>query len=389
MNKEPKHVEAPVSAAPGRLDFLWNLLARPMTAGVLLFFIGLILVATVLTAMPPQVPSSWWTVAFRSAEALRSFASLGALALGAGLVLLVERVRAMLGANAASAPDRLLDEPPQGGTGAETGLLRFAPLVGVVLMVAGVVTGVGSWAASQRDMPPSRLTVPTQRKIETYPAVTATSSVKVMLPSRGYVRTINVDEQTAAVEFLQVGEEKGEGRMQTLGSFDPVEIDGFRWSMLGVEYSDAVLSAVVEPSGEGAIPAQGAVGDTLQFEIDGPEYKVMQITRNYLGVLGPAVELDHPDEGRFWVFERAQDPKVAPRFEHGLRLRQIERAPVAIISVAPAPSQDLLPVAGILFIVGLALFLFFPDLVVRERDDGWAVSSLNEAGDLGLGGDDE
>jgi hypothetical protein len=231
-------------------------------------------------------------------------------------------------------------------------------------------------------MPPSRITVPAQQKVEAYPAITATSSVKVMLPSRVFVRGVDVQEQTASLEFLRVGEEEGQGQIQTLRAFDPVEIRGFRWSVLGIEYSDAVLAAVVEPTKDGAIPAMGTVGDTLQFEIEGPTYRVTGITRNYLGVLGPAVELENDEFGKFWLFARAHRGKAAPDFAHGLRLDRIERAPVAILAVSEAPAQNLLPVAGILFIVGLALFLLAPDRLVRRRDDQLHAWSLNEASEL-------
>lgn len=378
MSEKTETVEKKKTRARGPVDRLWFALSEPLVWGGLFVLIGLIMVATVLNAMPPQVSSNWWVVAFRSSEALRSVVTLGILGLGVALVLAINRFRAAQGAADPGEPDTVttddFEEPSR--------VIRHAPLLGAVLMVVGAGIALTDWSLAQRQMPPSRLTVPTQQKIEAYPSVTATSSVKVMLPSRAYLRTINVEDQSAVVEFLQVGQEEGEGRVQTLRAFDPVEIADFRWSILGVEYSDSVLSAVVEPDGEGAIPAKGSVGGTLQFEIDGPEYKILRITRNYLGVLGPAVELEHPDDGRFWIFQRATTGKAEPEFIHNFILKRVERAPVGIIAVSQAPTEDLLPAAGVIFVIGLALFLFLPEIIVRRREEGAAIWSLNEASEF-------
>ncbi len=358
---------------------VWGKLGQPLVWGGLLVLIGLILLADVVTTLPGQSSANWWITAFRSPQSIRSLATLGVMALGSAAILGMARWSVHRGATPSGHPDATglqLDSP--------RGFRALAPLLGIALMVVGAAVGVGDWAASQRLMPPSRITVPPQQRIESYPAISATSSVKVMLPSRVFVRSVSVQDQTAALEFLRVGEESGQGQLQTLRAFDPVEVQGVRWSILGVEYSDAVLAAVVEPTKDGAIPAMGTVGDSLQFEIDGPTYKVTQVTRNYLGVLGPAVELENDEFGRFWVFQRAaaSDGERTPTFDHGLKLSRLERAPVAVLAVSEAPAQDLLPVAGILFVVGLALFLLLPDIVVRSREGETLVWSVNEASAL-------
>jgi hypothetical protein len=180
-----------------------------------------------------------------------------------------------------------------------------------------------------------------------------------MLPSRVKVVAVDPEAAKATVEIREAGEEEGVRNDIFVG--DPLDVGQFRFALVGLEYSAAVRAAVIGK--KDGIDARGTRGTKVRLEPDGPEYEIRQIVTNYLGFMGPAVQLADPDENTFWVFQRETELDEPL---HGMVLRRIETAPVAVFAVAKTPMSRYVSLGAILLMLGLAMFVFVSERTSRS-----------------------
>lgn len=352
------------SASSIWIERLWHRVVSPAGLGGLLLAAGLIFVVGPLNMLPKTPPTAWWSIALQAEGMARGGASLLAMAVvlmsGLGLV----RWRTSRGDIAEVDPD---------GPGA--GRTNHIAAIGAGLMVLGAAIGTLMWVVAGSQVAASRVSLPVGKSIESYPAITVSGNMRVMLPSRLKVRSVNVDEGTAELELSKVGDE---GVVQSIRVGRPVDIDGMRYALVGIEFDPRVVRAVVAGSTPDTIATSAAVGESFRVTLDGPEYRVTQLIRDYLNVLGPAVEVENEETGRFWLFQRS-NPIEGFQTPHGLRLEALETAPVVILGVSRRQPTEVFGSAGVLFFLGLGLFLFGRDRLYGKATKGEGVWSLNDA----------
>lgn len=226
-------------------------------------------------------------------------------------------------------------------------------------MAVGVATGVGGWWYSQSKLPLSKVSLPAGSKIESYPAIDVDRSVKRMLPHRVQVNSIDADRGSVNLAFSTADDPEAtvDQRVEVNA---PVDVDGVRYSLIGVEYDARVPRVVLESGEADTITVSATRGDQVMFEHEGATFEVTQIVRNYLNALGPAVELESEEQGRFWVFQRAHP--LGDDFDSPMkiRLQRVETAPVAVLAIGERPEYFAFA-SVILFVLGLALILGFDE----------------------------
>ncbi len=349
------------------VDRAWRLAVQPASIGLLLLVASLILLVGPMNATPKTTNFSWWSSAFQAEGMARAAASLIAMAGMLGLGLLLNRWSLRRGVTS--------DAPADGPkSGAPTQVVA----VGVALMSLGIVGASLLWIFAQTSISATHVSLPIGRTIESYPAASGNGFIRVMLPSRLKIRSLDVETGTVELELSKVDEP---GVVQKLEVGQPIDIEGMRYALVGVEFDPRIVRGVFSSSEPETIATTASLGDTFKVGIDGPEYKVLQVVRDYLNILGPAVEVESEAAGRFWLFQRAAPIKnfVAP---DGLRLDTLESAPVVILGVSRGEPTELFGAAGIVFLFGLGLFLFKRDRVFGKTKDGEGAWSLNEAHSL-------
>ncbi len=316
------------------LGRLWAMIARPAFIGVVLVVAGVV-VALAPTATVPSTPSQgWWIAAYRFTNAAQGAVTL----LTAALFL-----AAAVGWQAAQSRRRQ----------------RRAPLAALALMITGVSLGLLTWFFAQADVPTSRVAVAPGQTIEAYPAIESGRAFKVMLPSRIFITSVDVDAGRASIELRKPGADTGLPNDVFVG--DPLEIAGVRFALVGMELDPRIRSAVLTM--DGGIERRASVRSKIRFTPDGPEYEVKSIVADFLGVMGPAVELVGPDDDVFWVTQR---DGALERPLTKIRLSRLEAAPVPVFALAKTDAGSVAPVAALIFVLGLGLLLFARDR--REPD---------------------
>jgi hypothetical protein len=349
------------------IDRAWRLLVQPASIGLLLLVASLILLVGPMNAMPSSVTYSWWTTGYQAEGMARAAASLLAMAGVLGVGLLFNRWN--LGKGMPS------DAPSDG---VKSDKSTWIPAIGLSLMTLGAVGAALLWMFAQTSISATNVSLPIGRTIEGYPAESGTGFMRVMLPSRLKVKSVDIEAGVAELELSKVGEA---GVVQPLEVGRPVDIEGMRYALVGVEYDPRVVRGVFSSRDANTISATASLGDTFKVTVDGPEYKVTQVIRDYLNILGPAVEVESETTGRFWLFQRAT-PIKSFETPNGLQLDTLESAPVAIIGVSRGEPTELFGAAGIVFLLGLGLFLAKRDRVFGKTRDGEGAWSLNEAHSL-------
>lgn len=347
-----------------KVERAWRLAVNPPAIGALLLTSALIAIVGPFNALPDGPALSWWSTTFQADGMARGAASLFIMAavLGAGLLLTRWQVQ----------HGDVLDTLPDGlGAGKTTRL----PALGAALMGLGVALGVMTWMVAQSQVAPTRVALPVGKTVESYHARTVNGAMRVMLPSRLKIKSVSADTGSAELELSKVGET---GILQTIVVGEPVDIDGVRYALAGVEYNPQIVRALFSSRNADSVPAAANVGDTFRVTLDGPEFKVVQIARDYLNAMGPAVELESEATGKFWVFQRATPIDVFDS-PHGLKLETLETAPVVLISISRGQPLQVFGAAGVLFLAGLALFLFSHDRVFGKSRKGEGAWSLNES----------
>lgn len=307
------------------LERSWQFIARPRVAGVVLWVAGVIVMLTPTATVPAQPSHAWWVAAYRFTNAVQSGMTLLVAAAAAGVAILATQMAGR----------------------------RRHPLstLAVALMWLGVTLGVATWFYGQADVPTSRVAIAPGQTIQSYPAVESGHRFQVMLPTRVFVVEVDPEAERATIELRQPGAESGVRNDVFVG--DPLDIGGVRVALIGMEVDPRSNSAVVTM--EGGIERVVVPNSTVRFVPDGPEYQVKSIARNYLGSMGPAVEIVTPDGDAYWATQR--DSALTRPFTD-VRLLRIQSSPVPVFAVTKTPAGGFVPVAAVVFALGMALFLF-------------------------------
>lgn len=344
------------------IDRFWNYLVRPRPVGTLVAVAGLSVLAGPTVAVPARLTHGWWSTAFHFDDVTRAGSALIAVAAVLATAALWRRIRG-------ESPADVDGDGPQ-----RERLTNLAPALGLFLMGTAVCLSLGTWWASQARFPVSKVSLPVTTKVESYPAIDVRGSVKRMLPHRMQVLEVQPEQGAARLGFTTAAK-PDDVIEETVRVNAPVDVDGIRYAVVGVEYDERVPRAILESGKEGTIPAAALKGETVRFAPDGPEFQVRQIVMDYLNALGPAVELENEEYGRFWVFQRAHPLGENFSAPYEIRMQGLETAPVAVLTIGEAPDVDLAAGLAVLFVVGLGLFLGFDER--RRALNG--VTSMNAA----------
>jgi len=313
------------------LERLWAIVARPWFIGVALVIAGIVVMLAPTATVPPSPSYGWWIAAYRFSNASQGAVTLLVVASLLALALGVESWRARKA--------------------------RPGEVFVLGLMGAGIVMGLLTWFVAQADVPTSRVAVAPGQTIEAYPAIESGRAFKVMLPTRIFVSDVDPEAGKATVELRRPGENGGVVNDVFVG--DPLEVTGYQLALVGLELDPRARSAVLTMPG--GIERRASLRSKVRFTPDGQEYEVRRITSNYLGVMGPAVELATGEDDIFWVTQRGSELENPL---HEIRLLRLEAAPVPVFSLTKTNVGATVPAAGTLFAFGLALFL-----LRRGRED--------------------
>ncbi len=279
--------------------------------------------------------------------------------------------------------------------------------LGALLLICGAFLVVGDWLLSHRAAPAGELVLPLNETRQTVEVTQGDRSVDRMLPLRTTLRGIGFGEEPIAeVQFARPDQDGVVPREFVPGQ--SLDIEGMRFVFSGFSDDKVQFRALISSAAENTIEAAGVVGDEIQISIDGPTYRIVDVTEDYLdiyapapgldrettqlvllsqgyplSVMGPGVQLEDERGRSFWVFERATARDDIPE---ALTLEQVQEVPSAVMTVTSVRPFWPFALGLMLFVLGWALIFGFPERVVRRRRDGKsALWSLNAIEDRGSG----
>lgn len=325
---------------------VWTFLGRPGTLGWILIAAGLLWVLAPMTAGGATLNSHWWSAPLRHVDV----AAVGmALVVFTAVVALGAVWKRMVGGR----PLRVVDE---------------ARPLGLMLAIVGALIGVTHWFVLMSGTAADRVVVESGETIQTYETTIAGVSVDRMLPVRTGITQVALDGAVPSVsfEFTEAGSD--EPVRQTLELGAGVNVNGYRFTPVGVEPGETRLIGTFRGTGEETISATAGAGQSFQVALEGPEYRVEDIVRNYMGAVGAGAKILEPDGDSYWVFREqptSADPRAEnadrdegsarsyePELKHAVSLTELREIPAVVVSVTPV--QPLWPVStgGLLFMVG-------------------------------------
>lgn len=374
----------------------FELLVSPGVVGAALVLAGLALVAAPWLVAPDLHSRTFWSKPLTSPDALRVSVMMTALAIGVMIALAWRRYALDIGDTSdharitEDARVRLVDVQLLESRG------WLAPWIGLTLMILGSALGVGSWLALQRGVPATEASIPLGRETEAVGATVGGQAMQLMLPRRITVTRIERGtpgdpEDPARVTARFALPKQDDVPEETIVAGESLDVEGTRFTFVGIREDKRSVRAVLEGIGEQVIEQRVAKGESFRVALDGPIYTLDDLTADYLGRMGPAVQVSSPETGSFWVFQRDTREELGARgVDADLALKRLETSVGAVFTVAPALPFWPIITAGALFVLGLAGLLSAPELVRRRReDDLWSLGSINEAGSLAEGLEDE
>jgi len=339
------------------VDRAWSVVTAPASVGVLVSVTGAICVVVAVASA-----GDGWLEPLRPTFALPAVAGLlgGAAVLAAGAYW--ERWR------------RSRPGPEATGWSA-----RAVPAVGVLCAVVGVGLLIANWLMFLRASPPGEMILNEGDQAEAFEGSVAGESVEIMLPARVRLDGVEVGSRpTVELAFSEPGSDPF--RRARLAAGQTTQIEGLRIAPVGLAADSGALRATISSEADETITATVATGDTFRLRPNGPEYQVRDIVENYLESLGPAVKVESPERGAFWLFGRSGGPKE-PEFIHDLRVERLERAPGVVFSVAPVIPRWPAGTGGVLLLLGFAVVLVVPERVrIDIEEEGERPASFNDAG---------
>ncbi len=351
----------------GYVSTAWDAVARPERVGALILVAGLTLIAAPLAQLPARLDRSWWTDPMQAPDLLMI-----ALALLAAASVLA----AGLGWHAATAPlereDGVLPDEP-----APTSTPRWLPWLGLGLAGCGAVGALGCWASIHGEVPVAISQFGQGAQVEFVQTSLRGEPLKLMLPRRVEVTQIGVGA-SPQVSLRFVRPKQTDIPAQVLGVGESLDVESTRFTFMGVAEDGQSLRAIIGGVTEASIEAAGRKGQEIKVSIDGPAYKILEISPNYMGAMGPAVQVESEADGRFWLFARAnKDGKEL--LDRPIRLIRLETQPAAILAAVPARPLWPMATAVLLMAAGIGLLFASPELRVGA---GRRFASLNAAGEL-------
>lgn len=291
---------------------------------------GFLLAVMPLVEMPAG-SEAWWTAAFRADAAL----SLAMTAMGLAAVL---------------AAGRWFDVAARGS---------WSEWLGPLLLGIGICAGLVHWVSLHRGVEPTRQTIAVGETTESFGGELAGESLNVMYRDRVEVTDIQTSPSPLAVVRTFRPGEVGQTRRSKLDAGSSIGVGDYRLTFVGFSRKEGGLEAVISSSREDTITASAPVGGRFTLTIDGKPYQVEDIVENYLGSVGPAVQISRDDIGSVWVFQRAAQMESPPALDHQLKLESVRRAPAAVFLVSRSTPVWPINVVGILFVLGVVGTLFF------------------------------
>lgn len=385
-----------------QLQRIWSHAIQAQNIGILFGVAGLTLVLTPLLRRPDDASSalvagSWWTSAFYAPDVLGLAAALVGLALVMMLGMLWVRVefagRALKKESdptEAPAADFTLARAPIPATIhdlVESSRANTLTWVGAACMVAGVGLLAGDWFYSQQKLPPAYVAIANGEVIQNYSVPLAKAPLTANLPRRVRLKDLQLGaEPTASIQIFRVGDapDAPPSIVRTLPAGTGVNFDGLRITFSGVRASDDKLRAIFSSEAPKSVPAVASISNKFRVSLDGPEYKLLDVRKNYLSVMGPAAEIESSELGKFWVFERTSHTSVSPDLGHPIQLDRVESEMAGIFTLTTVQPFWPISLGGTLFVLGFALLIIFPERIVRtNKDDGGIrIWSFHEAGKL-------
>jgi hypothetical protein len=346
---------------------------------------GVLLVTTPWTRAPDPLVVSWWESALYVPDALGVAAGFAGVAVVLLLGVLFNRYRLATNRSVEArsvkyeaGPDARLEDETRDASVKESRLPGLA-WTGAICIVAGVALLVGYWFAAQQNLGVARVPITVGETIDHYTIPYGDDGLDVMLPLRVRLSSLDAgDKPTASLQLFEAGETPPAA--QSISAGTGLDVDGLRFTFSGMRPDATKLKAVFGSDDPNTISASAAEGETFRLGLDGPDYKVLEVSQNYLGAMGPAAKVRAPEIGEFWVFQRAADTEVKPEFGHPIELEQVTTQPAAIFAIARAQPFWPISLGGTLFVLGFALLIVFPERIVRQGDGAVGVWSFNEAG---------
>jgi len=256
---------------------------------------------------------------------------------------------------------------------------RTLPTLGATGMLLGATTMVAVWCLVQAAGPTGSVVLAPGAKTEGFQSRIAGEEIEVMFPLRLHLRSLD-PEGTPSVKVAFSTPDRDPFGQRRLLSGEPVDIEGFRVAPVGLSTEQGSLQATLRSRRDETIPATVGEGETFQLRPDGPEYQVRKIVKNYIDAVGPAVQLEAEQKGRFWVFTDSESDRPRPDVGHQMYVDSLQKAPGVLFRVTPAFPLWPMGVGGGLFVIGLALVLAFPERVRHRLDADGRIRSFNDAG---------
>lgn len=362
------------TAEPWWLELLWERGVRSAWLGLIIAIAGGIMIAAPLAAMPSRIDKSWWARGFQSPDMLQVSAILLAGCVPLLIGLWVRR------SNAPVADLRLDQSHDLPISSMRNTQLALAAALG--LMLTGAIGVSVVWVGLQRGVPPAEVLLPQDATTEHVIGQVRGKPVKVMLPRRASVEISGeIDAPVVDLTLSRPKEEGVEPQQLTIGEF--VEVDDTRLTFVGLADDPNNLRAVITGTSGQSIQALASKGQEFKVSLDGPTYTVIDLSLNYIGAMGPAVQVEPDnDEPPFWLFLRQPTGELKDPFTHGLRLDRIETSTAAAFTFGPVVPFEPLVTFSVIFVLGLGLLLGVPEQRPANRRRRVGLASLNEAGAL-------
>lgn len=323
------------------LQRAWAFFVRKETAGLLCLIGGAVLILSPSTIALSEPSRSWFITPFFNIDAIQTTAS---------IVVIIMALFLGLGLNKVASGNR------------RRVLRRHTPTIAVALMVTSVAIAIFAWAAFHFFLPVSRISLAVGQPVQSLPMHHVLGRTKVMLPMQTSVKEIKIPQESVSLLFKKMDDE--EGVTETIHAGEPIIAGNYRFALLGFEYNEQHLQASLSTIGENAVQQVSAIGGEVRFTLnDEDPFKVVAIVKNYLGVLGPAVQLESEKTGKFWVFQRGP---TNPLMSNNIKVDLVETAPLAVFAVSDSRVRDAISPMGVVFLLGLLMFVG----IKKEDEEG-------------------
>lgn len=308
---------------------IWNMAVKKEVVGVLCLIAGIVFMLSPSVISLSHISRAWFVTPLFNVEVIR-----------AGMTLLVIAFFVLLSLGIENFSSRSLAS-------------RFPmKAIGGGLMVASIGIAIFSWASFHFFLPVSKVSLTSGETVESLPMHHVLGRTKVMLPMKTTLKEMDANTESADLLFRKLDDEQGV--TETIQSGDPIVAGNFRFALLGVEYNKKYLQARLSKPGKNTIEQKGSIGTKIQFSPKESPLTISEISRNYMGVMGPAVQLTTEDGEKFWAFERSPATKIMSR---EIAVLGLETAPLVVMGVSDSRFMDLVWPLVFVFILGWLLFI--------------------------------